>query len=216
MSNLLIEEVNPLLTESKKDNSGKWIIEGIFAQAGIKNRNGRLYPPPVLKEAVEKYHQDYISQNRALGELNHPPRPKVDPGLAVIKIESLSEDGNNWNGRARLIDTQQGKNLQALLDAEVKVGVSTRALGSIKESQGVNVVQGDLALFSVDVVLEPSAPDAWMNALMEETEWVYCNDTKTYMLAEELKSSIESSSRRDREQKILESWDRYCKHLKLR
>ena len=102
MSNLLIEEVDPLLTESKKDPTGKWIIEGVFLQANLKNRNGRLYPKPVLSEAVNKYHTDYISQNRALGELNHPPRPKVDPGLAVIKIEPLKEDGNNLWERLQL------------------------------------------------------------------------------------------------------------------
>lgn len=216
MSHLLVENINPTLTESKRDSTGKWMIEGVFLQADLKNRNGRLYPKPVLSEAVQKYNSDYISQNRALGELNHPPRPKVDAGLAVIKIESLSEDGSNWNGKATLINTQQGQNLAALLDAGVKLGVSSRALGSLKESNGVNVVQNDLAIYAVDVVTDPSAPDAWVNALMEETEWVYCNDTNTYMLAEELKTTIETASRRDREQRILESWDRYCKHLKLR
>lgn len=213
--NLLIEDINPLLTESKKDSAGKWMIEGIFCQGGIKNKNGRLYPPPVLKEAVGKYHTEYISQNRALGELNHPPRPKVDPGLAVIKINSLTEDGNNWVGKATLLNTQQGLNLQALLEADVKVGVSTRALGSLKESGGVNVVQGDLVLGAVDCVLEPSAPDAWVSAIMEETEWVYLKDTNTYVLAEELKTNIKKASRTEREQKILESWFKYCKHLKF-
>lgn len=216
MSNLLIEEVNPLLTESKKDNSGKWIIEGVFAQAAVKNRNGRVYPPEVLKEAVGKYKTDYVSQHRALGELLHPNRATVDPSLAVIKIDSLDEDGHNWNGRATLLNTQQGKNLQALLEAGVKVGVSTRALGTLKESNGVNIVQSDLSLRSVDVVLDPSAPDAWVNAIMEETETIYCPNENCYMLAEEIKQQIKKSSSKNLEATVLNAWNRYCKQLNLR
>ncbi len=213
---LLVEEINPMLTESKKDSSGKWIIESIMMQSNVKNRNGRVYPKPVLDEAANKYVEEYVSQNRALGELNHPTsRHTVDPSLAVIKIESLKENGNDWTGKASLIGTQQGQNLAALLEAGVKLGISSRALGSIKESSGVNVVN-TLELYALDVVANPSAPSAWLDALMEETEWVFCKDTKTYMLAEEIKHQIKKATSKNLEATVLNAWNRYCKQLNLR
>ena len=215
-STLLIEEVNPLLTESKKDKSGKWIMEGVFLQAAVQNRNKRIYPKEVLGEAVGKYHKEYITQNRALGELQHPTnRAKVDPSLAVIKIESIKEDGNNYHGKAIVLNTDQGRNLQALLEAGVKLGVSSRALGSIRESNGISVVQNDLELFAIDVVADPSAPDAWVSALMEEKETIFCPQGGCYMLTEELKKSINKASKNNLEEEILKAWKIYCNYLKL-
>lgn len=215
MSNLLIEEIDPMLTEAKQTSSGKWYINSIFAQSNVKNRNGRIYPKPVLSEAINKYQEDYISQSRALGELQHPNRPKVDPSLAVIKIENLNEDGNNWSGKALVLDTTNGKNLQALLSAGVKLGISSRALGTLRESNGVNVVQSDLQLYAFDVVSDPSAPDAWVNAIMEEYEPIYCPSGQCYVLSEEIKNKIKKASSKDLEKTILNAWKIYCKNLNL-
>lgn len=211
MSNLLIEEVNPTLTQIKKDKSGKWILEGVFLQASIQNRNRRVYPKPVLSEAVGKYNTDWVVQHRALGELQHPQRHKVEPDLAVIKIQSLVEDGNNYMGKAVVLNTDKGRNLQALLEEGVKLGVSSRALGSLRESNGVNIVQSDLELFAIDVVTEPSAPDAWVNAIMEEKETIFCPSGNCYLLAEEIKRDIKCSSKKNLEETILKSWNKYLK-----
>jgi len=217
MSIILSEEVTLLESSTKKGKDGKWFIEGIFLQGNIKNRNNRVYPMDVLDEAVGKFDSEYIKKNRALGELGHPEgrhRPKQDE--AVIKIVSLVKEGSNYIGKAKVLNTHAGKNLQALLEDEVNIGgVSSRALGTLRESNGVNVVQGDLEFFAIDVVSDPSAPDAWVNAIMEEKEAIYCPNGQCYILAEEIKNKINKTSKKDLEKVILESWKQYCKKLKL-
>lgn len=210
---ILIEET---LTESRKEDS-KWYISGIYLQADVKNRNGRLYPKPVLSESVSKYNDKYILNNMALGETNHPKdRIKVDPDLASIKIIELKEDNNNYLGKALVLGTTRGKNLQALLEDDVKLGVSSRALGSLRESDGVKIVQNDLELYAIDVVSDPSAPDAYVSAVMEERyDWLYCDDEKCYMLMEEAKCKMNNiKNKEEREQLIIENWNRYLSALK--
>jgi len=211
---ILIEES---LGESIKKDNGRWYIEGVYLQADVKNRNGRLYPKPVLSESVTKFQSDYIDTKTAVGETNHPKdRIKSDFNQASIKIISLKEDGNNFIGKALVLNNDRGKNLQALLDDDIRIGVSSRALGSLRESNGVKIVQNDLVIYGIDVVSDPSAPDAYVSAVMEERyDWVFCDDEKCYMLMEEAKCTMKNvKNKEDREKAIMENWNKFLKTLK--
>lgn len=152
-------------------------IEGIFAQAELKNRNGRIYPKQIMESAINKYIKEYVQNKRAIGELSHPEnRPTVKPELASHLITELRMDGNNVNGKAKILNTPQGQIVRGLLEGGVQLGVSTRALGSVKEQNGSQVVQPDFQLFAVDVVGDPSGIDCWVNAINESREWVVTDD----------------------------------------
>lgn len=197
----------------KKEN-GSWFISGIFGTSDTRNRNGRIYPAPILESAVKKYDEDYIKKNRAIAELGHPTgRVHTDPDLAAIKIISLVQEGKNFVGKAKVLNTDKGKNLQALLEDEVTLGISSRALGSLRESNGVKVIQ-DLEIHGYDVVFNPSNYTSIMNAIMEET--IYCPNENCYMLAEEIKHQIKKASSKNLEATVLSAWNRYCNQLNLR
>lgn len=152
-------------------------IEGVFAQAELKNRNGRIYPRQIMESAVNKYISEYVKSKRSLGELSHPEnRPTVKPELASHLITELRMVGNNVYGKAKILNTPQGQIVRGLLEGGVQLGVSTRALGSVKEQNGNQVVQNDLALYAVDVVSDPSGIDCWVNAINESREWVVADD----------------------------------------
>ena len=173
-----------------EENEGKknYFIEGIFLQSEIKNRNGRMYPQKTLAREVAKYDENYIQKGRALGELGHPDGPSINLDRVSHKIMSLKEDGNNFIGRAKLLDTPMGKVAKSLLDEGVKLGVSSRGMGSIRKEENCNVVMDDFMLATAaDIVADPSAPDAFVDGIMEGKEWVweggilrerFCNDTR--------------------------------------
>ena len=153
-------------------------IEGIFMQTNIRNINGRIYPKETVRGEVERYIKEVVNNNRALGELNHPKDPTLNPERACIKIVSLKESGDNYIGKAKVLQhTPMGAIVAGLLRDGVQLGVSSRALGSVrKDHTGTDIVQKDFRLISAaDVVLEPSAPDAFVTALIESREWVYQN-----------------------------------------
>jgi hypothetical protein len=164
-----------LVTEGK----GKELfIEGVFAQAERENRNRRKYPKAVMESAVKRYVEEYVSTRRAMGELSHPEnRPMVKPELASHLTTVFEMRGDDVYGKAKILDTPQGQIVRGLLEGGVQLGVSTRALGSIvKESNGCSIVQPDFQLFAVDVVGDPSAHDAWVNAINESADWVVTDD----------------------------------------
>ena len=161
-----IEDVQ-VITEAKNDGSKKYIIEGIFMQANKHNRNGRMYPREILESAVNKYVTEQVSKGRAVGELNHPEGPTINLDKVSHKITELSWDGNNVVGKATILDTPMGLIVQGLLDGEVQVGVSSRGMGSLANKGGVNVVNNDFMLNAVDIVQDPSAPEAFVNGVME-------------------------------------------------
>lgn len=162
-----------ILTE-ERNGKKELYIEGIFAQSEIKNRNGRFYPKEVMESAVDKYCAEWVSKNRAMGELSHPEnRPMVKPELASHLITHFAMDGNNVMGKARILNTPQGAVVKGLLEGGVQLGVSTRGLGSLVERNGAKHVQGDFLLTAVDIVSDPSGPDAWVDAINEGREWVY-------------------------------------------
>ena len=170
----------------KKD----WSLKGIFMQAETLNRNGRVYPHKVLKEEINKYIKEYVNTKRSIGELNHPASPVVNPERASHLITSLSEDGNNFIGEAKILNTPQGNIVKGLLEGGVRMGVSSRGLGSIKEVNGTPTVQSDFCLKCVDIVADPSAPDAFVNGIFEGAEWVY-QDGRLEQIIEQEKKKLE-------------------------
>ena len=173
----LILEETEVLTEAASDGKKYTYIHGIFMQADKKNRNGRIYPKGVLQEAVDIFNRDLVSKNRAIGELNHPARLNVDPAEACHLITELKWNGSDVIGKARILEgTPKGAILKGLIDGGVCMGVSSRAAGSVKKNaKGINEVQNDLRLSTVDAVSDPSAPDAFVQGLMEGVSWIYEN-----------------------------------------
>ena len=168
-----IESVN-IITESKGGKKSLF-IEGIFLQGNIKNRNGRMYPMETLRKEVERYNESNIVSGRALGELGHPDGPTVNLDRVSHKIVSLKESGSNFIGKAKILNTPMGKIASNLIEEGVKLGVSSRGIGSLKQTkEGFNVVGEDFMLATAaDIVADPSAPDAFVEGIMEGKEWVW-------------------------------------------
>ena len=170
-----VEEVE-YITEEKEGGGKNYKIRGIFMQADIKNRNGRIYPMEVLDEEVKKYNKNFIKQNRAFGELGHPDGPTVNLERVSHMITSLKPDGKNFIGEAKIMDTPMGKIVKNLMDEGAKLGVSSRGMGSLKQRGGANVVSDDFYLATAaDIVADPSAPNAFVEGIMEGKEWVWNN-----------------------------------------
>ena len=173
---LITEEVTNVKIITEGTGAGKKLyIEGVFLQSEIKNRNGRMYPVTTLAKEVERYNENFTAKGRALGELGHPDGPTVNLDRVSHKIVSLVQEGNNFRGKAQLLDTPMGKIAKSLLDEGVMLGVSSRGIGSIKEdNNGVKVVGEDFMLATAaDIVADPSAPDAFVEGIMEGKEWVW-------------------------------------------
>ena len=170
-----VEEVE-YITEEKEGGGKNYKIRGIFMQADIKNRNGRVYPMEVLDEEVKKYNKNFIQQNRAFGELGHPDGPTVNLERVSHMITSLKPDGKNFIGEAKIMDTPMGKIVKNLMDEGAKLGVSSRGMGSLRQKGGANVVSDDFYLATAaDIVADPSAPNAFVEGIMEGIEWVWNN-----------------------------------------
>lgn len=171
-----LEDTTKCLVEQADDGSKKLYIEGVFMQANRKNRNGRIYPKDVLAEQVRQYNENFVRTNRALGELNHPQSPVVNPERASHRIVALKESGNDFYGKALVLNTPMGNIVRGLIEGGTQIGVSSRGLGTLKANKdGINEVQSDFKLICVDVVADPSAPDAFVNGIMEGREWVWEN-----------------------------------------
>ena len=170
-----VEEVE-YITEENENGAKNYKIRGIFMQADIKNRNGRIYPMEVLDEEVRNYNKKFIQQNRAFGELGHPDGPTVNLERVSHMITSLEPDGKNFIGEAKIMDTPMGKIVKNLMDEGAKLGVSSRGMGSLKQKGGANVVSDDFYLATAaDIVADPSAPNAFVEGIMEGKEWVWNN-----------------------------------------
>ena len=167
-------------------------IKGIFMQSDIKNQNGRVYPFSVLKKEVRNFNEKYVKQDRALGELGHPMGPTVNLDRVSHVITELFEDGKNFVGKAKIIDTPNGKIVKNLLESGVRLGVSSRGLGSVKTNKnGVNEVQDDFVLSTVDIVSDPSAPDAFVNGIMEGKEFSLTGEVE-YDIQQEIKNTVKA------------------------
>lgn len=169
------ENVSPIV-EANADGSGKnYFIEGIFLQGDLVNRNGRNYPMAVLDKEADRYNEEFIKTNRAYGELGHPDGPTINLERVSHMIKSLTKEGTNYIGKAKVMDTPYGKIVKSLIDEGAQLGVSSRGMGTLKQSnEGVNEVQGDFMLATAgDIVADPSAPNAFVNGVMEGVDWIY-------------------------------------------
>ena len=184
-------------TEAKSDGGKKYIISGVFAQSEKKNRNGRIYPKPIMEKAVKKYVDEQVSKDRAVGELNHPEGPTVNLDKVSHKITDLQMEGDDVVGRAQILDTPNGKIVQGLLDGGVKLGVSTRGMGSLAQQGNAMVVKDDYLLNTVDIVQDPSAPGAFVNGIMEGVEWVWNNGIIQAQVIEKMETEIKKAPRSD-------------------
>ena len=186
-----------VLTEAKEGGGKKYAIEGIFMQAEQKNRNGRIYPKPVMEKALSKYQTEQVSKGRAVGELNHPEGPTVNLDKVSHKINSLEWRGNDVVGKATILETPMGKIVQGLLEGGVNLGVSTRGMGSLSRGNGAMIVQPDFMLNAVDIVQDPSAPSAFVNGIMEGVEWVWNNGIIEAKHIEQMETEIKKAPRTD-------------------
>mgnify|MGYP003132071287 FL=1 len=164
-----------LIKENVADGSSNYYIKGVFMQAEQKNRNGRIYPKDVLMNEVKKYNQDFVSGKRAFGELGHPEGPTVNLERVSHIITELYENGDNVMGTAKIMDTPMGKIVKNLLDEGAQLGVSSRGMGSLEEKGGKKIVGKDFMLAAVDIVADPSAPNAFVDGIMEGKEWIWDN-----------------------------------------
>ena len=206
-----IEEVQ-ILTEEK--NGKKLLyIEGVFLQSELKNRNGRMYPFEVLNREVERYNEEYVKTNRALGELGHPDGPTINLDRVSHRITSLRAEGHNFIGKAQILDTPMGKIAKSLLGEGVQLGVSSRGMGSIEKTEDCNVVRDDFMLTTAaDIVADPSAPDAFVNGIMEGKEWVWDNGILKEREIAKYQRFIEES-RRDLEERTLRVFEDFLGKL---
>ena len=183
------------IVEKKEDGSKNHIIEGIFAMAESKNRNGRIYPKAVMEKAVNKYVEDQVSKSRAVGELNHPEGPTVNLDKVSHLITDLKFEGNNVMGKARILDTPMGNIVKGLLEGGVQLGVSTRGMGSLEKRGNAMYVKDDFMLNTVDIVQDPSAPEAFVNGIMEGVEWVWNNGIIEAQEIEKIETEIKRAPR---------------------
>ena len=185
------------IVEKKEDGSKNFVIEGVFAQAEQKNRNGRIYPKAIMEKAVNKYVTDQVNKKRAVGELNHPEGPTVNLDKVSHLITDLKFEGNNVMGKAQILDTPMGQIVKGLLEGGVQLGVSTRGMGSLENRNGVMYVKDDFILNTVDIVHDPSAPAAFVNGIMEGVEWVWNNGVIEPQVIEKMETEIKVAPRKD-------------------
>lgn len=184
-----------VLTEANAKGGKDYFIEGIFAQAEGKNRNGRIYPKPIMESAVNKYVTEQVKTKRAVGELNHPEGPTVNLDKVSHLIESLDWANNDVVGKARILNTPMGKIVEGLLEGGVKLGVSTRGMGTLENRNGVMYVKDDFMLSTIDIVQDPSAPGAFVNGIMEGVEWVWNNGIIQPQVIEKMETEIKKAPR---------------------
>jgi|TARA_A100001515_G_scaffold66473_2_gene52695 hypothetical protein len=199
---LLITEVNDnvnLVTE-EVNGEKQYHIDGIFMQAEQKNRNGRVYPKKTLMNEVARYNNEYVKTGRAMGELGHPEGPQLNLERVSHLIKELRVDGNDIYGKAKILDTPYGKIVKDLVKEGVRIGVSSRGMGSLKQKNGINEVQDDFNLAAVDIVADPSAPDAFVQGIMEGKEWVWENGLLTAKTVEAHQKHIRRASKSDLEE----------------
>ena len=208
-----IETAKVTITEGKNGKKNHF-IEGVFLQGEIKNRNGRMYPISTLQREAVNYNKKYIEKGRALGELGHPDGPTINLDRVSHLITSLKQEGNNYVGKARLLDTPMGNIAKNLIDEGVKLGVSSRGLGTIRERDGVKVVMDDFMLATAaDIVADPSAPDAFVNGIMEGKEWIYNNGSVQEQKVEQIKKRIDNAALNQMEEVKLSALNQYISSL---
>ena len=212
----LIKEINETvnyITEGA-DGTKELFIEGPFLVSEKKNKNGRLYEYNTMKKEVHRYTEEYINKNRAFGELGHPDTPTINLDRVAILIKGLREDGTQWVGKAKVLDTPMGQIARKLIEGGAQLGVSSRGMGSLKSVNGVNVVQNDFYLATAaDIVADPSAPGAFVQGIMEGKEWMLVNGVWTEVDQSNAVAQIKQASRKEIENVSLRIWESFVKKL---
>ena len=187
---------NLKVIEEQKNGKKSLVIEGVFMQADQKNRNGRIYEKEILESAVKKYVKDQVSQGRAVGELDHPSGPQINLDKVSHKITELKFKGSDVYGKASILNTPMGKIVEGLLEGGVKVGVSSRGMGTLENKNGAMYVKDDFMLASVDIVQDPSAPSAFVNGVMEGVDWIWNNGILAPQEIEKIETEIKRTPSR--------------------
>jgi len=206
--------VSPVIVEENKDGKKDYFIEGIFMQAEIKNRNGRIYPKEVIQTEVKRYNKEFINEDRAFGELGHPEGPTINLDKVSHMITKLEEDGNNYVGRAKILSTPNGQIVKNLIDDGAKLGVSSRGLGSLESKGNAQYVKDDFQLATAaDIVADPSAPEAFVEGIMEGVEWVYESGILKAKDLDKMQSELRTAKLNQLEETKLELWKRFVESL---
>lgn len=202
------------VTEAKEDGGKNFFIEGIFMQGNLKNRNGRMYPMETLMKEVKRYNKEYIEKNRAYGELGHPQGPTINLDRVSHMIKELRQDGNNVMGKAKIMDTPMGNIVKNLMTEGCSLGVSSRGMGSLQQKNGVNMVQSDFQLATAaDIVADPSAPDAFVNGIMENVDWLQIDDRWVPQYIEETQKEIRKVSKAQLQEAKVKAFEKFLKQL---
>lgn len=209
-----INESIQVLTEESAPGQKNYFIEGIFLQGNITNRNKRRYPMETLQKEVGRYNDNFVKQKRAFGELGHPEGPTINLERVSHMITDLRQEGTNFIGRAKIMDTPYGKIVKNLIDEGAKLGVSSRGMGSLEEKNGVNVVKDDFQLATAaDIVADPSAPEAFVRGIMEGKEWVWQNGRLIEKDLEEIKKDIKRANFRNLEEAKMNAFNKFLRGL---
>lgn len=214
----IVETVAPVIVEGKTHGK-EYFIEGPFLQADIKNRNGRIYPLATLEKEVERYMQEQVKENRALGELGHPDTPTINLLLVSHRITELTREGSDFRGKAKILDTPNGKIVKSLIDEGVKLGVSSRGLGSITKTSEGNVVGEDFMLATAaDIVSDPSAPNAFVRGIMEGKEWVWDNGVLKEATVAQIKKVLTEAPKKKKAARMIaeaKAWESFLRQIRV-
>ena len=209
-----VVEVKYLIEVNEETKEKQHFLEGIFMQAETKNRNGRVYPKNVLSKEADRYNNEYVKKNRAFGELGHPDSPTINLDRVSHMIMKLEPEGNNFIGKAKILDTPNGKIVKSLLDGGATLGVSTRGVGSLKPSNGFQLVQDDFHLATAaDIVADPSAPDAFVRGIMENAEWILTDAGWQQVHLERAQKMIKEASKSEIETVAIKLFENFLSRL---
>ena len=206
--------ISPVIVEQNEEGKKDYFIEGIFMQSEIKNRNGRIYPKEVIQKEVKRYNKEFVEKKRAFGELGHPEGPTINLDKVSHLITTLEEDGNNFVGRAKILSTPNGQIVKNLIDDGAKLGVSSRGLGSLESKGNAQYVKDDFQLATAgDIVADPSAPEAFVEGIMEGVEWVMENGILKAVEVEQMQKELKSARLNKLEETKLNLWKRFVESL---
>jgi len=206
--------ISPVIVEQNENGKKDYFIEGVFMQSEIKNRNGRVYPKEIMLKEVNRYRKTFIDQKRAFGELGHPEGPTINLDRVSHLITSLEEDNNNFVGRAKILSTPNGMIVRNLIDDGAKLGVSSRGLGSLEQKGDSQYVKNDFQLATAaDIVADPSAPEAFVEGIMEGVEWIYENGRLKSLNVEQMREELMTAKRHKLEETKLNIWKRFVESL---
>ena len=206
-------EARPLI-EAKDNGKKDYFIEGIFMQSEIKNRNGRVYPKEIMAKEVKRYCTEFVDQQRAFGELGHPEGPTINLDKVSHMITELYEDGNNYVGKAKILSTPNGQIVKNLIDDGAKLGVSSRGLGSLEQKSDAQYVKGDFQLATAGaIVADPSAPEAFVEGIMEGVEWIMDNGVLTPVKMDGMRDALRGAKSAKLEETKINLWKEFVKNL---